>query len=189
MADASPEDEARVWLESVLQESFGEGVTLAAALCSGVRLCKLANIVRPGSIPKFSLDPKMAIKARENITLFIGALKSFGMKDFEVFSTLDLAEGEKQNMRSVVIALHALGRLCQSGEFAALGLPKLGAKVLEKNVRTQTDGGQRGGPAPAPTPYVLTPSLSPPFLPCRARRRRASFPRSSCRRPWVGTRG
>ena len=159
MADASPEDEARAWLESVLQESFGEGVTLAAALCSGVRLCKLANIVRPGSIPKFSLDPKMAIKARENITLFIGALKSFGMKDFEVFSTLDLAEGEKQNMRSVVIALHALGRLCQSGEFAALGLPKLGAKVLEKNVRTQ---GRRRGSAGRACACAHTPMCSRP---------------------------
>jgi hypothetical protein len=173
-ADASAEDEARAWLEAVLQEPFGEGVTLAAALCNGVRLCRLANIVRPGSIPKFSPDPKMAVKARENITLFIGALKAFGMRDFEVFSTLDLAEGEKQNMKSVVIALHALGRLCQGGEFAALGLPKLGAKVLEKNAS--------GGDGWRPPPPARRPSPPPRHAATRARRR-ASLQSGSCRRP------
>jgi hypothetical protein len=133
MSEAA-EAEARAWLEAILQEPFGEGVSLSAGLANGVRLCRLANVIRPGSIPKFTLEPKMAVKERENVTLFIGFLKKLGMKDFEIFSTMDLSE-DKPNPRAVVIAMHALGRLCQSGEFAALDLPRLGSKVLEKNVR------------------------------------------------------
>jgi len=157
MAGAAAEEEARAWVEACLQESFG-AESLFAGLKNGVRLCKLANVVRPGSIPKFTLDPKMAVKERENITLFIGAIKKFGMRDFEVFSTMDLSE-DKPNIRAVVIALHALGRMCQAGEFAALDLPRLGAKVLDKNVRA--------APTPKPSSFCaatpFTPSPLHPF--------------------------
>jgi hypothetical protein len=128
------EEEARTWIGLMLGEPFGEGESFSDGLKNGVRLCRLANIVQPGSIPKFSLEPKMAIKERENITLFIQALKRFGIKDFECFSTLDLAEG--QNTKAVVVAIHALGRLCQGPEYSAHeDWPKLGKQVLAKNVR------------------------------------------------------
>ena len=170
------EEEARTWIGLMLGEPFGEGERFSDGLKNGVRLCRLANIVQPGSIPKFSLEPKMAIKERENITLFIQALKRFGIKDFECFSTLDLAEG--QNTKAVVVAIHALGRLCQGPEYSAHeDWPKLGKQVLAKNVR--------GMPRKAASPLAGTclrsqipgvclltlpgPHLPPLFLPTDSR--------------------
>ena len=150
MAASTAEVEAREWIQLLLQEQWGEGISFAEALKDGTRLCKLVNALRPGTIAKYTLEPKMKIKSLENITLFIGVMKRWGIRDFEIFSTLDLAD--EKNIKAVVICIHALGRLCQSGEWAAQDLPKLGSKVLEKNVSCSGRAGR---------PLVL--SLSPCF--------------------------
>ena len=131
MSDAA-EQEAKTWIEAVLGESFGSS-SFAEALQDGTRLCRLVNTIKPGAIPKFTEKPAMEIKKRENITYVTQALKKWGLRDFENFSTLDLADGK--NIKAVVITMHALGRLLQTGEFAALSIPKLGKRVEEKHVR------------------------------------------------------
>ena len=97
---------------------------------------RLLNVVQHGSVPRFSEKPKNAAARMDNVGLFLRAIRNWGMKEFEMFSSNDLSEGK--NIKSVVNCVHALGRLLQSGEFAQLDLPKLGAKVLEKNVRVFT---------------------------------------------------
>jgi hypothetical protein len=127
---------AQEWIESITARKFS-GATWADGLKDGVLLCLLINTIRPGAIPKFNLDPKMAIKKQENVSLALKAMRAFGMKEFELFSTLDLCD--EKNLKVVTQSIHALGRLMQSPPFAELGLPKLGKRVVEKQVREFTE--------------------------------------------------
>ena len=128
---AAPEQEAQSWVEEILGERFAAG-TFCESLRTGERLIALANKIKPGSIPKWNVAPAMKIKMQENISLFLRAIRSWGMKEFEMFDSGDVDKG---NLKPVVICLHSLGRLLQTGEFASLNLPKLGIKVAEKHVR------------------------------------------------------
>jgi len=128
---AAMEQEAQHWVEQILGESIPPG-TFCESLKSGERLIALAHKIKPGSIPKHNVAPSMKIKMQENISLFLRAIRSWGMKEFEMFDSGDLDKG---NMKPVVICLHSLGRLLQTGEFASLDLPKLGIKMVEKHVR------------------------------------------------------
>lgn len=94
---------------------------------------RLVNVVKPGTIPRFSEKPANHAKMIDNVSLFLRVARGWGMKEFELFSSNDLVE--LKNVRSVCSGIHALGRLLQSGEFENLDLPKLGNKVMEKNVR------------------------------------------------------
>jgi hypothetical protein len=131
MDDAIVFQQAQEWVEAITQRKFTGA--FAESLKDGVLLCVLVNTIKPNTIPKFNLDPKMAIKKQENVSLFLKAVRSWGMKEFELFSTLDLTD--EKNVRVVGQSLHALGRLMQSPPFAELGLPKLGKRVVEKQAR------------------------------------------------------
>jgi len=74
----------------------------------------------------------MPFKKMENIANALKGLRALGMKEFEMFGTPDLFE--EKNMRQVASSIHALGRLLQT-IMPAAPFPKLGVKVVEKNVR------------------------------------------------------
>ncbi|KAK3696125.1 hypothetical protein RRG08_061900 [Elysia crispata] len=78
-------------------------------LKDGLRLAKLANWVKPGSIPsgKLATAPKMAFKQMELIGLFLKAIDDLVKKD-DSFQTVDLYEC--QNMVQVIITIESLGR-------------------------------------------------------------------------------
>ncbi len=82
-------------------------------------------------VPKINDPATMPFKKMENIANYLKAVRSFGMKEFEMFGTPDLYDAK--NVMQVVTSTHALGRLVQAimpeGAF-----PKLGIKVVEKNV-------------------------------------------------------
>jgi len=82
---------ARQWVERVTGESVGED--FQAGLKDGVILCKLANKLRPGSVPNIS-PSKMPFKQMENIGFFLKTCESFGMKKEDLFMTVDLYEGK-----------------------------------------------------------------------------------------------
>ena len=54
------------------------------------------------------------------------------MKEFEMFGTNDLFD--EKNLKQVCSSIHALGRLMQTPQWSHLTIPKLGIKVVEKNV-------------------------------------------------------
>lgn len=53
-------------------------------------LCRLMNKIKPGSVPKFHANTRMAFKQMENIGWFLEASKAFGVADTDLFMTVDL---------------------------------------------------------------------------------------------------
>jgi len=122
--------EAMEWIQSYLP---GEDVVCSASddvlekLKDGQILCKLINVLQPGSVPKIN-ESKMAFKQMENIGSFLDSCVQFGCDKLDLFQTVDLYEGV--NMPGVICGLHALGRKC-----GAKGMNGIGPKEAEKNER------------------------------------------------------
>ncbi|XP_065837811.1 myophilin-like [Oscarella lobularis] len=132
------ESECRGWIEAVTGEKLSGA--LQEALKDGKTLCKLINVLEPGSVKKIQ-ESKMAFKQMENISAFTQAVRRYGVPDSENFQTVDLFEG--QNMKQVLICIDSLGRQAQKKGFSG---PKLGVKMSEKNERNfsqdQIDAGK-----------------------------------------------
>ena len=128
--DPELEREAREWMEAVTGDPVASGLqNFHAALKDGTYLCKLINVLQPGSVRKINTS-KMAFKMMENIGNFLAACETFGLNKTDIFQTVDLYEAE--NMPQVVNGIHALGRkACKKDP----SLPKLGPKESDKNVR------------------------------------------------------
>jgi hypothetical protein len=154
----------------------------------------LANKLKPGSVAHINQPPFPKISApfkkMENIANFLKAIRSLGMRENEMFSTPDLYE--EKNVRQVVDSMHALGRLLQD-IMPDAPWPKLGIKIVAKNVSLGLEGAGRQGPQwdarnivvhfvvlcpPHALAHILAPSTtSPPlFLPFVF-----FFPRPPCR--------
>eukprot|EP00127_Corallochytrium_limacisporum_P001692 Clim_evm29s77 gene=Clim_evmTU29s77 len=79
----------------------GEGPEqLQEVLMDGVILCKLADILKPGSVAGAGKPTKMPFKRMENINAFLNFCVDFGVMTANTFQTVDLYEG--QNMLQVV---------------------------------------------------------------------------------------
>eukprot|EP01041_Mallomonas_annulata_P009333 gene9333-19375_t len=101
------ESDVKQWITSITGHEIGDDGSLADALKSGVILCELINKIEPGTIQKID-DSKTHFKQMENIKRFLRACRSFGMKEHDVFETIDLYE--QKDMRAVVRCLLALRR-------------------------------------------------------------------------------
>jgi transgelin len=73
------------WIEEMTGLHFSG--TFAESLKDGVILCKLANKIRPGSVPKINEPATMPFKKMENIANYLKAVRAIGMKEFEMFGT------------------------------------------------------------------------------------------------------
>ena len=96
------------------------------------RARRLANKIKPGSVPKINIPATMPFKKMENIANYLKAVRSVGMKEFEMFGTPDLFE--EKNVNQVINSIHALGRTLQT-IMPDSNFPKLGIKVVDKNER------------------------------------------------------
>jgi hypothetical protein len=159
------EAEAQEWIEAITHQTFA-GPTFSESLNDGVLLVELVNAIKPGTITKYNEHPTKPIKKQENVTLFLQAVRGFGMKEFELFGTLDLCGDapDPKKLRVVVSSIHALGRLMQSPPFAEMDLPRLGVKVAERRGRghaaaADAEGGGDAHPLEPHTP--LEPLLEP----------------------------
>jgi uncharacterized protein with LGFP repeats len=115
---------------SCLSSSAASALTLPPSPSSSLR--RLANKIKPGSVPKINEPATMPFKKMENIANYLKAVRSLGMKEFEMFGTPDLFD--EKNVQQVVTSTHALGRLLQT-IMPNAPFPKLGIKVVEKNER------------------------------------------------------
>lgn len=128
------------WIKSITGEpenTSGDVDNLYEVLKDGTLLCNLVNKFQEGSVKKINKST-MAFKCMENINAFLEAVKKLGVPAQETFQTIDL--WEKQNLYSVVICLQSLGR--KAGNF---GLPSIGPKEAEKNVREFTEDQLKAG--------------------------------------------
>jgi len=138
--DVNAEHEAKVWIEGITGESFGDQ-SFGDFLKDGQILCKLVNKIRPGSIKKVH-KMKMPFMQMENICFFLQGARSIGLADHDCFETVDLYE--QKDLGIVVQGLHAFGRAVQKNVVDWSG-PKLGVKEADKNVREFTDEQIRAG--------------------------------------------
>jgi len=122
------------WIKTVTQEDInvsGDPDNFYETLKDGSLLCRLMNILKPGTIKKIQTS-KMAFKCMENINAFVVGAKTCGIMDQETFQSVDL--WERQNLNSVIICLQSLGR-----KAANFGQPSIGPKESTKNVREFTE--------------------------------------------------
>jgi len=135
------------WIREITGDQInvsGDMDNFYEVLKDGTLLCKLVNVIKPGSVKKIN-ESKMAFKCMENINAFLEAAKAFGVPVQETFQTVDL--WERQNLNSVVTCLQSLGRKGQN-----FGLSSIGPKEADKNVRQFF----RGSIACWPSNHIIT---------------------------------
>ena len=90
----------------MLNEPFPEGKLYEDALKDGVILCKLMNVLAPGSIKKIH-EKGAHFKLTENVTRFQEAIAEYGVHLDDIFQTNDLSE--KKDIANVNNTLFRLG--------------------------------------------------------------------------------
>lgn len=115
---------AMTWIGQTIGEDLNpQGSTEQCfnALKDGLVLCKLANWVKPGSISENKLKsaPKLAFKQMELIGMFLEAIKKAGVKETELFQTVDLYE--QVNLPQVILCIESIGRKMQTDGRAGFG--------------------------------------------------------------------
>eukprot|EP00301_Raphidiophrys_heterophryoidea_P014234 c2205_g1_i1.p1 GENE.c2205_g1_i1~~c2205_g1_i1.p1 ORF type:complete len:270 (-),score=74.86 c2205_g1_i1:279-1088(-) len=106
--DPHLEEQARAFICQRTGEKIAPGQQCLQVLKDGVVLCKLMNILKPGSIPRINTN-KMAFMMMENIGNYLKACEAYGVRNSELFQTVDLYE--EQNMNAVVINILAVARI------------------------------------------------------------------------------
>jgi len=102
-------------------------------LKDGTLLCKLINVIKPGSVKKIN-GGNMAFKNMENINKFLTSCEEIGCKKLDMFQSVDLYEA--QNIPQVINGIIALGRKAQVCGYDG---PVLGPAEATENKRTFTE--------------------------------------------------
>jgi len=152
--DVEKEQNARAWLETVLEEKFSEG-TLQAALQNGVRLCQAANKVAPGIVKSINKQ-KMAALQRENVASYLKACGSMSFNSANIFETTDLYDGK--NMVKVVENIYELASKGQKRGLPAIkaSSSKGGYDVTAVSTSTSTGYTSSGTSSYEPTVSSVT---------------------------------
>ncbi|CAL8085451.1 unnamed protein product [Calicophoron daubneyi] len=139
--DPEQEAAAMAWIEELLGTKLDHSKPYEEILRNGVVLCKLINVIKPGSVKKINENSTMPFKIMENINAFQEAIKAYGVPTADVFQTVDLFE--KKDIGQVTQCIFALGRTCQTHpEYTG---PTLGPKVAQENKREFTEEQLREG--------------------------------------------
>jgi len=124
--DKEKENDVRYWIEAVTGESFRND-DFQDSLKDGTLLCKLANTIQPGSIPKVN-SSKLPFMQMENVGYFLKAAENMGLKRHDSFQTVDLYEGK--NLPQVIQSLFNFGSVVQ--KLPGFSGPQLGIKMADK---------------------------------------------------------
>ena len=101
-----------LWIEKVTGEVKPADWNAGKWLKSGEVLCKLINILRPGSVTSITPETGNQMKIRENISKFIRACRDFGVRESDLFTSVDLFEGK--NVAACLNCVYSLGGVAQS---------------------------------------------------------------------------
>jgi len=150
--DADRANEALEWLKEVLKHGDSSDPDIATistvetmddvckTLKDGRVLCKVMNILYPGSIKKINKidnpnSPFKVSKENENIANFLKHCEEkAGCQKGDLFQSVDLYEAN--NIPSVIDALYSLGRKMHGHENQ--DIPALGPKESDENAREFT---------------------------------------------------
>lgn len=104
------EDEVAEWIEALTNDKRGNRSFLEW-LKDGKVLCRMANVIKPGSVPRVNENCTTPWKERENVSAFIRATRTMGLMEKDTFSTPDLQEGKEWRVvNSSLLQLGALSR-------------------------------------------------------------------------------
>jgi len=87
--DPNLERDIEGWIETVIGEKLMPPGNLAESLKNGIALCKIINVIRPGSIKTINKKP-IALMEMENIGFYLKACWNLGVPSGELFVTSDL---------------------------------------------------------------------------------------------------
>jgi len=102
------------WLGALTKKSVSGD--FHAALKSGVVLCEALNVLWPNSVASINKS-SMAFPQRENVSAFMNACKSRGLRETDTFVTDDLFEA--RNLVVVLDSIIALGQLAKDKKLNA----------------------------------------------------------------------
>jgi hypothetical protein len=100
------------WIEKVLNEKKSETCSAYKWLKTGEVLCRLINTLKPGSVVGITAEGGNAMKVRENISKFIRACREFGVRESDLFTSVDLYEGK--NFCACLNCVYSLGGVAQA---------------------------------------------------------------------------
>lgn len=100
---------AKEWIETVTGTPFPPSGDLWEATKNGVLLCTLVNTIRAGAVDKIN-KPGAPFKEMENLTHFISACKSLGVRESDTFRPPDLYEKRVSYPKAIVNCIHALSK-------------------------------------------------------------------------------
>lgn len=106
--DKFVESEIALWVEAMLDDCIPPK-PFDELFRDGVLLCRVMNVLQPGSVPKIQ-KPFTKEKQLENVNNLLKALKAYGVPEDKLFKPEDLNPGE--NIPNVINCLLALGRVC-----------------------------------------------------------------------------
>lgn len=135
--DADADRQAKEWIEQVTGETLNG--CCADCLKDGIVLCKLMNVLYPGSVTKVH-HSDAAFKQMENIGRFLDGCVEYGCSKTDLFQTVDLFE--ETNMPAVIQGLFALGRKARINGFKG---PALGPKESTGEKKYWSDDQLRAG--------------------------------------------
>lgn len=127
--DVTLQHQCQSWLEELTGSPLPDPDDFMGSLKDGSILCKAMNVIQPKSIKKIQTS-KMPFKQMENVSAFIKACRTYGIPEYQLFTTVDLFEAKDPN--SVVQTIQALGGVAKKKGFAG---PTIGV--------AQTSGGEK----------------------------------------------
>ncbi|RKP18785.1 hypothetical protein ROZALSC1DRAFT_7081, partial [Rozella allomycis CSF55] len=112
-------EEAKEWIEAILEIDMGPTTQVETELKNGVYLAKLAKSFEPNIVKKIFEAPNLQYRHTDNIYFFLAFLRKIGLPEVFYFETIDLYESK--NMPRVIYCIHALGHyLFDKGQAPAL---------------------------------------------------------------------
>ncbi len=108
--DYKLERSLRQWIEGVLNEQL-KGDDLGEALKDGSVLCRLANVIKPGSIKKINTK-QVALMSMENIRHYLSFCWQIGLPSTSLFTSSDLYN--RRALTEVLRNIEALARYTQT---------------------------------------------------------------------------
>uniref|UniRef100_UPI00398E82A6 calponin-2-like n=1 Tax=Pristiophorus japonicus TaxID=55135 RepID=UPI00398E82A6 len=127
--DPQKEEELRIWIEQITGQQIGDN--FQKGLKNGVILCELINKIKPNSVKKINRSA-LNWHQLENVSNFIKAMQSYGIKPHDTFEANDLFESG--NLTQVQTALLALAGMAKTKGMNA-GVD-IGIKYADKQQRS-----------------------------------------------------
>lgn len=106
---------AKEWIETVTGTPFPPSGDLWEATKNGVLLCKLVNTIRAGAVAKVN-KPGAPFKEMENLSHFISACKSLGVRESDTFRPPDLYEKRVSYPKAIINCIHALSKVSKKAK-------------------------------------------------------------------------